>query len=85
LKNIINNSDLNYLQVPEMLTYMGVGETIQSGAGAMGFATLFNVFLTPLHLAAFPLVLPYVVHQKNRMGQSMEIMSDIYDKRNKDK
>jgi hypothetical protein len=68
-----------------MLTYMGVGETIQSGAGAMGFATLFNVFLTPLHLAAFPLVLPYVVQQRNKMGQSIEIMQDILDKRNKDK
>ena len=68
-----------------MLTYMGVSQTIQSGAGAMGFATLGNVILTPLHLAAFPHLLPIVINQKNKMGQSMEIMQDIYNKRNKDK
>ena len=68
-----------------MLTYMGVSEAAMKGAGTMGFATLGNVILTPVHLAIFPLLLPLVINQKNRLGQSIEIMQNMYDKDKKTK
>ena len=40
---------------------MGISDGMQTGAGAMGAATLTNVLLTPVHLGLLMYVVPQMV------------------------
>jgi hypothetical protein len=44
--------------VTEILTSLGVSESLQAGGGAMGAATLTNIILLPVHLAMLIYVTP---------------------------
>lgn len=53
------------VDVSTVMTYIGIGDTVQGAAGAMGLASLLNVVILPVHLAAMSYGLPVI----NRHGR----------------
>ena len=48
------------VDVSSALNSLGVGDTIQDAAGAMGTASLINVLLLPIHLIITTYLLPAI-------------------------
>ena len=67
-------------QVPETLKYLGISESLQAGAGALGAATLTNTLLTPVHVVMLPYMIPTMANLFKGVQEKRELMKNITDK-----